>query len=192
MPPTDRATPKSTRSTCRCCRTDRMGLARRALLAATFLAPAMPAIAQPGPCPFSASSCQVQATGIGAMPSPLAAWASDTINSRRYPLAANAEYFNTTTNTSSNGSNSFTITGGPVFTTAYVGRTITIGAAGGGGSPVSTTIASVIDATHITTVANALTTGANASYVAAGTPDDALFRTMVSNLPAVGGTIEVF
>lgn len=126
------------------------------------------------------------------MPSPLAAWASDTINSRRYPLAANAEYFNTTTNTSSNGSNSFTITGGPVFTTAYVGRTITIGAAGGGGSPVSTTIASVIDATHITTVANALTTGANASYVAVGTPDDALFRTMVSNLPAVGGTIEVF
>src|SRR3954470_11060435 len=66
----------ASRSTCRCCRTDRMGLARRALLAATFLAPAMPAMAQPGPCPFASSTCQVTPTG-GTVPRTEAAIAGD-------------------------------------------------------------------------------------------------------------------
>jgi hypothetical protein len=164
----------------------------RAPIAGLFMLFAGSAVAQPSGCPFVTSKCGVIATGSGASLSTLADMAADVVNSRRYPLHSDTAYYDTTTNTSVSGTNAFTITGGPAFTSAYVGRTITIGKSGGGGSPVSTTISTVVDSTHITTAANAGTSGANSSYVVVGTPDDTLFRTMVSNLPASGGTIEVF
>jgi hypothetical protein len=163
---------------------------RAVLLAASVLCPVSSAVAITYPPPGGGT--EVVATGTGTSASTLSDWAADVSNSRRYPLHSDTAYYDTTTNTSTNGSPAFTITGGPAFTSADVGKTITIGASGGGGSPVSTTVASVIDTTHITTAANAGTTGANASYVVMGTPDDSIFTQMVGNLPATGGTVEVF
>ena len=86
------------------------------------------------------------------------------------------------------GSHNYTITG-LTFTSSDIGKLITVGAAGGGGSPTSGTITAVSGSVVTTSVASNTTLAAVTTYVVYGHNDTSALQTL---LPTGGGEVIIY
>lgn len=116
------------------------------------------------------------------------------VYSSAFPLRGNAQYFSAATVTAISGNPRVIITGGPVFSSADIGKNITLGGLGSsGGNPLVTNIIGVFGTTVTLANNSGFTTNPNGEnhYVVWGNDDAATLQAAVNAIPSIGGTLLV-